>query len=79
MFEINKEPAPKTNMGLQCKLYDKRADKWHDYTEAFYTKLDGTYGYICIDLLTVKFFWYYNGQVNWDDVTENYEVKYIIS
>lgn len=40
-----------------CRLYNSRNGDTEIYKEAVYTKLDGIYGYICVDGLTVKFFW----------------------
>lgn len=54
---------------IVCRLYNSRTGKTEVYKEAVYTKLDGICGYICVDGLTVKFFWDYEGQVCCDHLT----------
>jgi hypothetical protein len=39
-----------------CRLFDKMANEWINYTGATYTKLNGIYGYLSVDVMTVKFF-----------------------
>jgi hypothetical protein len=61
-----------------CRLSNTRTGTTEVYREAVYTKLDGMYGYICVDGLTVKFFWDNEGQVCYDHLT-HYIVSYEIS
>lgn len=66
---------------IKCRLFDKMTNEWHDYKESIYTKLDGIYGYICIDVMSVKFFWYDETSKNvcFDDVTERFHIEYSLS
>jgi len=61
---------------LTCRIKDKNDNQWIDYTKAIYTKLDGMYGWLCVDLMTVKFFWVWEGDAKCDDVSDRFEVEY---
>ncbi len=63
-------------MKLKCRLFDKNTNEWIDYKGATYTKLDGMYGYLSVDLMSVKFFWNCEGRVYLDDITERFTIEY---
>lgn len=44
-----------------------------EYTGCFYTKVDGVYGYLCVDFDKVLFFYESNGSISSDPLT-NYEI-----
>jgi len=52
-----------SNTLVVCRLSNTRTGETEVYKEATYTKIDGVYGYICVDGFKVKFFYEYNGQV----------------
>jgi hypothetical protein len=67
--EFEKENPADEKPRVVCRLYNSRTGETEVYKEAVYTKLDGIYGYICVDGLTVKFFWNNEGQVCCDHLT----------
>lgn len=66
-------------MNLKCRVFDKNNQTWFDYTGATYTKLFSVYGYLCVDLNTVKFFWVDGDRVCVDDITDRFIVEYILN
>ena len=66
---------------MKCKIRDKNDNKWIEYTTPIYTKLNGVYGYLSVSMLTVNFFWvnFDSYEINFDDVTDRFEIEYIIS
>ncbi len=64
-----------------CRLFDKMANEWINYTGATYTKLSGMYGYLSVDVMTVKFFWYNEDSqcVSCDDITDRFKIEYVFS
>lgn len=81
----NSEPAAEVTTSsshnakphVVCRLYNSRTGDTEIYKEAVYTKLDGVYGYVCVDGLTVKFFWDNEGQVCCDHLT-HFTVHYTL-
>lgn len=61
---------------VMCRLYDKIACEWIDYKGVAYTKLNSVYGYLSVDLMTVKFFWTDGDSVCCDDITDRFEIEY---
>ena len=53
-----------------CRLSNTRTGETEIYKGATYTKLDGVYGYVCVDGITVKFFYEYEGQVCCDQLMQ---------
>lgn len=43
---------------MKCNLFNKKNGTTEIYNGAVYTKLDGTYGYLCVEGFKVLFFWY---------------------
>jgi hypothetical protein len=66
---------------ITCRLFDKMANQWINYTGATYTWLDGMYGCLSVDVMTVKFFWYNRDaqHVSFDDVTDRFKIEYVFS
>jgi len=67
---------------VSCRLFDLMAldqEKYKEYTEPIYTKLDGMYGYLTVNGFKVYFIWYNNSSenVNCDDVSEKFRVEYV--
>lgn len=62
---------------INCYLLDKNTNEKQLYTEATYTKINGMYGYVCVDGLKALFFYEFNGSVCKDELT-NVEVTYEI-
>ena len=58
------------------KLIDKLNGKTIEYNGAFYTKRNGIYGYICVDLDSVKFFYVFDNVVEVEDITSDFEIVY---
>lgn len=48
------------------KITNTRNGESEMYKEAFYTKFDGIYGFICVDGCDVKFFYVSNGEICMD-------------
>lgn len=65
-------------MRIICRLSNARTGTTEIYTEAVYTKIDGVWGYLCVDGLTVKFFWDSEGQIFCDHLT-HFIVSYQIT
>lgn len=66
-------------MEYKCIIKDCNRGEEFGYTGAIYTKLDGIYGYLCVDLMKVKFFWVNeNSTVCCDDLSDRFKVTYII-
>lgn len=63
---------------VACRLSNTRTGTTEIYKEATYTKIDGIYGYVCVDGLTVKFFYEGSGQVCCDQLM-HFIVSYELS
>lgn len=61
-----------------CRLRQLSNNELIDYNGAFYTKVDGLYGYLCVDIDTVKFFYTQNERACCDIVTYQYEILPLI-
>jgi len=49
-----------------CKITNTQTGVSEIYEKATYTKLNGVYGYICVDGFDVRFFWDNEGQIVMD-------------
>lgn len=65
-------------MTLKCRLFDKNNKEWIDYNGYYNTKIDGLYGYLCVDVNRVMFFYVYNEEIASYDITHKFEIEYII-
>lgn len=68
---------------MKCYIKDLMSldQKKTEYTEPIYTKLNGMYGYISVSMFKVFFFWFdhFTETVCYDDVSEKFEVEYILN
>jgi hypothetical protein len=53
-------------MKIKTIIYNNNNGEEFVYKEATYTNLDGMYGYLCVDINIVKFFWTQNNTVQVD-------------
>ncbi len=72
MPDANKTPD------FSCYIHNSRTGETSLYKEAIYTKIDGVYGYICVDVFIVKFLYQTDGQMQCDHLAY-YTVKYTLS
>ena len=70
-----------TQVAVICRLFDKMSNEWINYTGANYTKINGVYGYLSIDVMSVKFFWYCEDSqsIYFDDITDRFTIEYVFT
>ena len=54
---VNTENSKLPLQNVVCRLFNDRNGTTDLYKGAVYTKLDGTYGYLCVEGFKVLFFW----------------------
>jgi hypothetical protein len=67
------------NNKTNCYLLDKYSgnDEYEEYTGPVYTKFNGMYGYLCVSVFDIYFFWHTEDDIHFDDISNRFHVKYI--
>jgi hypothetical protein len=62
-------------ISFKYTLHHKHTGETQVYEKATYTKINGTYGWLCVDEMKVKFFWADNQSVHCDELSDIFTVK----
>lgn len=67
-FKPTKENGKLPIQNVVCRLFNDRNGTTELYKGAVYTKLDGMYGYLCVEGFKVLFFWFDGNTVCCDEL-----------